>query len=289
MTSKSRLGLTALALGACTVAAHAEPAKLEGTVIDVFGHRIVVEGPAGKTLVDLGPKAKGQTALKQGDKVTIDGNKREDEMRAERVTLGDGKVYEVKKEQTWMEWLTGKKPAAAGTFTADEAKRIAADKGYSLSSEPVAEKKHFVANASKDGKSYEIDIHADGRIVPNEQFGVAEAKKLAADKGYTLTSEPKPERKHFVADATKDGQAYQLDLHRDGTIKADTVFSADSARKEATDGGYEVIGDIKLEKKHYELLGKKDGAYFELHAHRDGLKKIRTVDKTDIRWGPMIP
>jgi hypothetical protein len=54
-------------------------------------------------------------------------------------------------------------------------------------------------------------------------------------------------------------------------------------------GGYEVVGEPRPEKKHFEVLGKKDGQYYEVHAHRDGsLKGIHSVDAKDPKWGSLV-
>lgn len=274
----------------CSVSVKAEPMTLEGTITDVIGHRLVVANDKGKTLVQLGPKAAGQTALKVGDKVKIDGDmKKDDELKAEMVTLADGKVYEIKKKKSWMEWMTGKTAADAGPFSADAAKKLAVGKGYTLTSEPVSKKKHFVAAATKDGKAVEINIHADGNIDEAALFGATEAKKLASDKGYTLTSEPVAEKKHFTATGTKAGKTYELDMHRNGSVEERVSYTPVEARKSAVDNGYEVVGEPKKEKNHYALLGKKEGKFYELHAHNNGsVKTMRPVDKTDLKWGPMI-
>ena len=285
-----RASAAAVALGISTAGVLAEPLKIQGTVSDVVGHRVVVESADGKILVDLGPEADGQTALKVGDKITVDGDmKPGDQLHAESVTLASGQVYELHKKKGWLEWLTGKSTAELAPITIDQAKKFASAKGYTLTSEPVAEKKHFVANATKDGKTFSIDIHADGSIVANEPFGVAEAKKLALEKGYTLTSEPVPEKKHFKATGTKDGKTYELDLHRDGNVVEKIAFSPADAKKLVVEKGYEVIGDGKPDHEHFQFLGKKDGKFFAIDAHRDGtVKEVRTVDKTDIKWGPLI-
>ena len=68
-----------------------------------------------------------------------------------------------------------------------------------------------------------------------------------------------------------------------------TPFGPVEAKAEVTKAGYEIIGEPKPEKKHFEILGKKDGKFYELHAHKGGdVKNIRTVDATDPKWGPMV-
>ena len=128
---------------ALTSAAFAEPAKIVGTVTDVFGPRFVLETASGRVLVDIGPKGAGKVAIKPGDKIEIDGDRHQNEIRARRLTLADGHAYEMhKRTQSWREWLVGKRtPEATGPFGAAEARKIATDKGYQVTGEPVATKK----------------------------------------------------------------------------------------------------------------------------------------------------
>jgi hypothetical protein len=50
--------------------------------------------------------------------------------------------------------------------------------------------------------------------------------------------------------------------------------------------GYEVLGEPRPEKKHFEVLAKKVGQYYEVHAHCDGtLKGIHTVAIVN-DWAP---
>lgn len=61
------------------------------------------------------------------------------------------------------------------------------------------------------------------------------------------------------------------------------------ARAMVQKAGYEVVGEPRPEKKHFEVLGKKDGKFYELHAHADGqLKAIHSVDASDPKWGTLI-
>jgi hypothetical protein len=213
----------AAGLVAVSGAAFAEPAKISGTVTDVFGPRFVVETSTGKVLVDIGPKGADKVVIKRGETIAIEGDRnKHSQLRAHRVTMADGQAYEVdKRSKSWREWIMGK-PAAdsMGSFDAAEARKFAADKGYQVSGNPVATKKHFRVMAAKDGKNYELRIHRNGKVEQNLAFGASEAKQLATDKGYQVTADPVPMKKHFRAAATKDGKSYDIDLHRDGRIVA---------------------------------------------------------------------
>ena len=272
--------------------ASAEDVVLKGAVTDVFGHRIVMQSDSKKYLVNIGPKLEEIGALKAGDVVSVDGDLTPGgEVRAFNVVLADGrKVAVVKDKKTWREWLLGEDKDDTAMFTAVEAKKLAADKGYTLQGEPVAEKKHFTAVASKGGKTFDIALHRDGQIDEAAMFSVVEAKKLAADKGYSLQGEPIAEKNHFTAKATKDGKSYELDLHRDGSVVEKVAFGIDDAKKAIIAKGYEVIGEPQRFKEHYEALTRKSSEYFEVHAHRDGeVKEARKLDKTDSKWGAQIP
>ena len=272
--------------------ASAEDVVLKGSVTDVFGHRIVMQSETKKYLVNIGPKLDEIGALKSGDVVSVEGDlTKSGEVRAMNMTLADGrKVVVVNDRQSWKEWLLGYNKDDDRTFTAADAKKLATDKGYVLQGEPVADKKHFTATATKDGKTLEIALHRDGRIDEEPVFTAVEAKKLATDKGYTLQGEPVAEKKHFTANATKGGKSYELDLHRDGKIEEKTAFSMDDAKKEIVAKGYDLIGEPQKMKEHYEALARKSSEYFEIHAHRDGVvKEARKIDKTDPKWGAQIP
>lgn len=68
-------------------------------------------------------------------------------------------------------------------------------------------------------------------------------------------------KEHFRVAATKDGQPYEIDVHRDGKIVEHTPFSPEDAAKLSRDNGYELIGEPRPVGEHFELLGKQDGKY----------------------------
>jgi hypothetical protein len=182
-TKKTKISVVCAAAGLVAVAgvALAEPARIAGTVTDVFGPRFVVETANGKVLVDIGPKGTEKVAIKPGEKIEIEGDRDKDQLRARRVTLANGHAYQMDKgAKGWREWLTGSRAAEpAGSFGPADARKLAADKGYQVSGGPLATKKHFTVTAAKDGKNYELQVHHDGKIEPSVAFGAVEARKLA--------------------------------------------------------------------------------------------------------------
>ncbi len=291
---KQIISLCALGIVALTSAAAAEPVKLSGAVADVFGPRFVLETPTGKILVDVGPKGMAKLGLKPGQKIDVEGDRRANELRAQRVTLSDGHTFTTGKSgrtsQTWREWITGKPAPGAGlAFGPAEAKTFATKAGYALNSEPETMKGHFKVAATKDGKNVDLHVFKDGRLEPLPMFGMVEAKKLAADKGYQLTTDPVATNQHFRVSATKAGKPFEIDLHRNGSIVERSVFGAVDAQKLVSDGGYVMVGELKAVDEHFELLGKKDGKFYELHARRGGkLIRHRTVEANDPKWGSLV-
>lgn len=285
---------SALAVGivlATSVAvAVAVPATVTGTVTDTFGSRFVLETDTGKLLVDIGPKGTEKLIVKRGEKIQIEGDKVDNQLRARRVTMADGSAFVVdKRGRTWREWLLGKTAEPAGPFGPAQATKIATDKGYLVSGEPVAKKKHFEVMAAKDGKTYELKVHRNGKIDQETVFRAAEARKLATDKGYEVTTDPVPMKKHFRVAAMKGGKAFDIDLHRDGRIVEKAAFRPVDAQALVAAKGYAPVGDPRKTNEHFEVLAKKDGKFFEVHAHRDGrVVQARAVDASDPKWSALM-
>lgn len=234
---RSTAAIALLAVSATGV--FAEEVSFKGKVSDLFGDRVVVQtADQTKYLVNIGPKAKEVGALKAGDDVTVEGDlKKSGEVRPHKLTLADGKVVAVPKDRkSWRNWFFG-----------------------------------------DEGKS-------------KKQLTAADARKIAADKGYVVSSEPVSVKKHYEMTATKDGKTYDLHVHRNGDVKENVAFLADDAKKVIAAEGYEVIGQPLRVGKHYEALARKNSVYYEVHAHADGkVKEARKLDKNDARWGAQIP
>ena len=104
-----------------------------------------------------------------------------------------------------------------------------------------------------------------------------------------MTGEPLPVKRHFRVAATKGGKSLEIDLHRDGWIVEHMPFGPAEATKLVSDRGYELVGELRPVDEHFELLAKRDGKFYELHAHRDGkLVRARLVDASDPKWGTLV-
>lgn len=214
-------GLAFAAAVAGPHAASAEDVVLKGAVSDVFGHRVVMQSDAKKFLVNFGPKIAELGSIKAGDVLAVEGDlRRNGEVRAINVTLADGKKVEVAKDKTtWKEWLLGEDDGGDKTFTADDAKKLATDKGYALQGDVTADKKHFVARATKDGKTFDVEMHRDGTINEMAAFSMDDAKKTILAKGYELVGEPQKVSQHFEALGRKNAEYFEVHAHRDGAVK----------------------------------------------------------------------
>ncbi len=286
---------TPLALiGACAMmatSALAEQAKISGTITDIYGPRFVLETGSGRVLVEMSPRGMDKVKLKTGEKIDVEGERMQNQLRAQRVTLADGHAYTTgKKQRTWREFVTGKpEPDRNVAFMAADASKIATAGGYAVRGEPKADGRQFMVMGTKDGKDYELNVRKDGRIQARPSFGVAEATKVATDKGYKLTSTPKAVGPMYRVDGTKDGKPMVLIIERDGKIGEMAPFAAADVVKLVKDGGFELVGEPKPVDEHFEALGKKDGKFYELIAKRDAkITQGRLVDATDPRWGSMV-
>jgi hypothetical protein len=289
----NRLIITAAAgLALMATTARAEQAKINGIVGEVFGSRFVLETASGKVLVELSPKGADKVTIKAGDKIDVEGDRRANQVRAQRVTLANGQAYTIaKKTRTWREFVTGTpaKPDVTAAFGNTEAKNIATKAGYTLATEPVSEKKHFAVEAVKDTKAFDLKIFRDGRIDAKPAFGVVQVKAAATAKGYVVTGEPVRLRDQFTMAATKNAKTVEIDVKRNGDIVERAPFGITEVKALVVKNGYEMIGDMRPVDNHFEVLGKKNGTFSELRVDREGqLKRTRAVEANDPRWGSLV-
>ncbi len=209
-----------IALAAQTMVAIAEDVRFKGPIVDIFGERIVVQANTIKYLVNLGPRGDEVATLKIGDTVELIGEKkRSGEVRARSVVVGDGRTITIAKDRkTWRQWFLGEDKSPTKPFTVVDARTLAISKGYVVSDDPVANKKHFISRATKDGVTYDLVLHRDGRIDTQKAFLMADAKTQIAAKGYDVIGEPTLVKKHFEALALRGSEYFEVHAHRDGRI-----------------------------------------------------------------------
>lgn len=94
--------------------------------------------------------------------------------------------------------------------------------------------------------------------------------------------------------AVGDGQPIELhkswwDKLTGKDDKSETAFTPEDAKAIVTKAGYVPVGEPRPEKKHFEVLAKKDGNFVEVHAHRNGdVKHERPVDASNPKWAGLV-
>ena len=141
----------------------------------------------------------------------------------------------------------------------------------------------LVVNSSKDG--------ARTIVVPVDKESLEKAPGFKANEKTTLDSvkDLAVLLAHKAAEITDQAKKKIEGMqHRDGNVGEQLAFGATEAKKLATDKGYEPLVEPRPVDEHFELLGKKDGVYYDLGAHRDGKVDAELVDATDPKWGGSI-
>jgi hypothetical protein len=101
----------------------------------------------------------------------------------------------------------------------------------------------------------------------------------------SLEGEQKPSELK-VTSLTRDGQtvriAHPKKPHHDGPGgHADPAIVLKAARN----AGYEPVGTPRRKPKHFEVLGRRDGAFTELHIELDGhIRKTRPAAGDEPKW-----
>lgn len=207
--------------------------RLEGEVREIFGNKVIVEGPAGRVLVETGPEGRSRAALAPGDKVTIDGVQRDGFVHASSVTKAGGPRVELGRVDA--EPGRGPGPGPAGgpgrrgpdsaLYRQDTVLQAVTQAGF-RDVRVIDVKKHHaeVAAVAADGRSYELHVEFDGRIRKQEDTTLVRdegaIRSLVEKAGYTQPGQMRPEKKHMVVQATNArGEKVELDVHRDGSIR----------------------------------------------------------------------
>lgn len=133
--------------------------SISGTVTAVFAHRFVIEGEEGKHLADIGPNAIDIVDLREGDKVTIEGERKPSEIKVTQITKGTGKPIDV-------EHIKKHHHGDAHEFRDPRIAVAAVEReGFEVVVEPRRKPKHFeILRRSAAGKFTEFHVEFDGEI-----------------------------------------------------------------------------------------------------------------------------
>ncbi|MBS0241330.1 MAG: hypothetical protein JSS20_04080 [Proteobacteria bacterium] len=133
--------------------------RIRGKIAEVFFHRFVVDSDHGKVLADVGPEVieEGEVKLKAGKSVVIEGEQKPSEIKVHRITVGDKDPVETQHGRKHHDDHDDHK-----RMSLERATKLAHDEGFEIVGELVAKKKHYEAEAMRNGRRYEIHIHRDG-------------------------------------------------------------------------------------------------------------------------------
>ncbi|WP_100962814.1 hypothetical protein [Bosea sp. FBZP-16] len=200
--------------------------RLEGEVREVFGNKVIVEGPAGRTLVETGPEGRVRAPLAPGDKVVVDGMQRDGFVHASAIAKAGGPRIELGRgPDAGPGERPGSRRGADAAYRADAVIQAVTTAGF-RDARVIDVKKHHaeVAAVAADGRSYELHVEFDGRIRKQEDTTLVRdegaIKTLIEKAGFAYAGQMRPEKKHMVVSATNSrGEKVELDVHRDGSIR----------------------------------------------------------------------
>jgi len=102
-----------------------------------------------------------------------------------------------------------------------------------------------------------------------------------------LTGEKKPSELK-VTRFTRDGRTVTIlnkEEHHGHHGNADPEEALQAARA----AGFATLGQPRRKPKHFEVLGKRDACFTELHIELDGhIRKMKPVDRHDPKWAHAI-
>ena len=96
-----------------------------------------------------------------------------------------------------------------------------------------------------------------------------------------LTGEKKPSE-------TRDGRTVTI-LHKEEHHGHHGNADPEEALQAARAAGFATLGQPRRKPKHFEVLGKRDACFTELHIELDGhIRKMKPVDRHDPKWAHAI-
>ncbi|KQP67774.1 hypothetical protein ASF41_21395 [Methylobacterium sp. Leaf111] len=132
-----------------------------GTIWALFGHRLAIESPEGRVLVDLGPEgaralALAGVTLTPGDAIAVTGERKPSEIKAIAITAPDGMRHAIARPR----------PEDGDAGQADPTVAFAALRkaGFQVEGEARRRPKHFEIRARKDGGYVEAHVTFVGVI-----------------------------------------------------------------------------------------------------------------------------
>ena len=136
---------------------HHSYAKIVGTVTHVFAHRFVMKTGDGHLLADLTRHGHDRVALRVGDNVEIEGEKKPSEIKVSKITHGEKTITIDHSDKRHG-------PRRHEEVDPKIALRAARDVGFEPIGEPHRKPKHFEVLGRRGEKLTELHIELDGHI-----------------------------------------------------------------------------------------------------------------------------
>jgi hypothetical protein len=131
--------------------------SIGGIVTDIFAHRVVVENDMGKWLADLGPASTEMIALTKGMHISLTGEMKPSELKADTISIGGGPVLLLRAPKG--------DEACRERADSDAALSSAQARGLAVIGLPRRKPKHFEILARDSGGDFlELHIEFDGSI-----------------------------------------------------------------------------------------------------------------------------
>jgi hypothetical protein len=141
-----------------------EQVELSGKVWGVFAHRFAIEIGDRKELVDIGPKGLERVKIAEGDSITVSGERKPSEIKAQSLTDSRGTTHRI----DWPPKHDKHKPHGNHHHHPDADPQIglkaARGAGYAPFGEPRRKPKHWEIDARRDGETFELHVELDGHI-----------------------------------------------------------------------------------------------------------------------------
>jgi len=145
---------------------------VSGTVTAVFAHRFVIESKDTKYLADIGPEAVDIVRLKEGDKVSVSGERKPSEIKVKEIVKAGGKPVRIehkKKKHGHEEHHAYRDP--------HDAIEAVKQQGFKVIAEPRRKPKHFeILGRSAKGELLEFHVELDGDIRKRKPADLDEPK-----------------------------------------------------------------------------------------------------------------
>lgn len=223
--------------------------RVQGRVVEHYGNKIILEDSSGRMLVELGREGADRAAPVIGQTWTVEGRFHGGFVHATSVTLPDGRIARLEgpgprgpkhEDGRGPGKGPGKGPEKGpGKGEANREGRGAPDAAYDpavvlagatragyLDPAIIDVKGRHAELAARNAAGQAVSLHVefDGRIRKEEvtapPMAESEVRSVLERAGYTLAGPMTPFKKHMIVTARNSrGEAVQVDVHRDGTIK----------------------------------------------------------------------